>query len=318
MRLGEELRSRGFEDAARQLYVTTDQDYERLLGQVLRVELLRDGRVPAAEALLGRWIEQSPTSPVARRWRVVIHLATGETELAERELADLLEGGDLFLAKAKLLLASRQGPEAFDQLSKVESAARDPFIGLVARIVAMQASGIVPSLETNPWGMRFVGPAGVYAPGKIDPAQAARIPSGTLAAMIRLVEILPNRGNLWALLGELFNAAGETAAALECVKRAQVLGYTPRLLLEHRVALEVHEQRLAGQALGAVPPAPPARGADPGSLPGESGPGPAAAPVRSPRTIIILAVGGLVVLILAVLQARQWLRPGRPTETRVV
>lgn len=77
----------------------------------------------------------------------------------------------------------------------------------------------VDALFTNDKGepLRFIGPSGEYTPGKLADSEIAKLPnkkvSDALLIVQQLVLWLPNDARLVWLLGELYNASGESWAA---------------------------------------------------------------------------------------------------------
>jgi tetratricopeptide (TPR) repeat protein len=272
--LGRELRDRGFEQAAEQVFEALPRAGEDL-GPLVE-QCLQTGQLSAAESILEQWRRSAPRDPRAATLGLVLQFAQGQTELALRELPTAQE------------LATDQ---------------EKPMVELIGQLLRQQMRGGPVGIENNPWGANFIGPDGVYVAGGIAPAEAAKIPPGTTDAMLRLVNMVPKQGNLWALLGELVNASGDPTAALRCLDRARILLYTPPLLREHLRVLEDYQRQADEAARKAMDQALPAETAAPAV--GWSN-------LSTRREIfIILVVGGALAVAIAILQLREWTKPSR-------
>jgi tetratricopeptide (TPR) repeat protein len=142
--------------------------------------------------------------------------------------------------------------------------------------------------------VRFVGEAGQYEPGKLAAAEQAKLPRDALLIVQQLLLWLPNDNRLYWLLGELYNAQGDTDTALAIFNDIVNKSGGSPALRQHRSALQ------AG-------PAPAASGGGP-TGPVEADPADA---VWSPSPWQMLGVGflaGLVVALLAYWQVREVVR----------
>jgi tetratricopeptide (TPR) repeat protein len=276
--LSNELAARGFPEASKRVIAnltTTEKDFERLVRL-----LLQYGQFEAAADLLQRWRRREPQSTAAQLLDAAMRYASGELELALRQLRVMdrnLQPVDR--AVARLLL----------------------------RLIELTTRSSSPGIEVNPWGVRFEDEDGSYSPGRIAPAELAKIPIEDVEATIELVTLLPRHGNLWALLGELLNAHGDPESALECFRRAEILQYAPKLLGEHRRKLQAHAAETRRASIAALDK----------SLAGPSGVTTSDSPMPSagsgwknlpsnPRMVVVLVLGGMIVVFLGVLQVRQW------------
>lgn len=275
--LMQELSARGQEAAARTIagnLSPTADDFDRLVRAAIKLYQLG-----AADLLLTDWARRFPKDGRADVLRTAYYMNMGEMELARRQLT---------FARASA------APE--DQ----------PLVGLMSQVVQLAELGRPVGVDVNPWGVRFVDESGRFSPGAIAPEQAGQIPSDAVPQLARLLEIVPRQGNLWALLGELLNAAGEPRAALEAMQRAEILLYTPRTLLEHRRALEEH-QRAAAKALEERLSGGPAANPPSGAV--ETSPGEElSVGVSRPAIYAILAVGSSLILVISALQVREWMK----------
>lgn len=281
--LGVELQARGLPDAARGVYsslATNAVELAPLVEQCLAL-----GQFSAAEAVLDRWRKKDPRDPKAAMLAIVLWYAQGHAELALREIT---ASGDRVAAEDQALLR------------------------LVSDLGKQALRGGTPGVEENPWGIRFVGEDGSYQAGAIAPAELAKLPPGIDQALLRLLALVPKQGSLWGLAGEILNARGDTAAALVCMKRAEALLYTPRLLRDHRRVLEssrreaeLQAEQAMDQAMG-TSPAKELTAAQPSASP--AGWDQLAA---RPKILIVVILGGLFVLWIAALQIREWRRPAK-------
>ena len=289
LRLGAELQAGGHGAAARMVFEsmpTESMPTGPAEDALLVRRLIWAGQTGAALELLRAWRRRTPGDPQVIVLTALAHVASGQNELALRELLGL------------------RGIDDDD-----ESA---PLAALLRRLLQMQQRGIVPGTEVNPWGVRFVDESGDYVPGAIAAAEAAKItPSLAEAAetMKQLIEIVPKQGNLWALIGELFNASGEPLVALVCFRRAEELRYTNRTLRDHRRALEAYkkeQERSLDEAL------------DQAMVGGRTDSRPDAATpagwdnltARPAVLAVVLAFAAFIVLV-AALQIREWTKGRR-------
>lgn len=104
--------------------------------------------------------------------------------------------------------------------------------------------------------VRFVGESGHYEAGRIAPAERAKLPPDAVAIVEQLLVWLPDDTRLYWLLGELFNAQGDVAAAVaileECV---WARGWTAEELKEHRRLLKEAKLPATAEEIS-LPPAP--------------------------------------------------------------
>ncbi|MFO0944727.1 MAG: hypothetical protein U1D30_02085 [Planctomycetota bacterium] len=212
--LGVELEARGMPDAAKSVYASLGTNATELAPLVERS--LQLGQFAAAEAILGKWRRKNPRDPKAAILAIVLWYGQGQAELAMREIS-----------------ASRDLVAADDQ----------SLLQLLSDLCKQSLRGGIPGVEENPWGIRFVGADGNFQAGAIAPQELQKLPPGADQAILRLVTLVPKQGNLWGLAAEVLNARGDTASALVCMKRAEALLYTPRLLRDHRRVLESTQRR---------------------------------------------------------------------------
>jgi tetratricopeptide (TPR) repeat protein len=144
----------------------------------------------------------------------------------------------------------------------------------------------------NLFGIHFVGPSGVYTPGRIADAEKAKLPPDAIAIVQQLLLWFPEDTRLLWQLAELYNAEGNLEAATKlldmCVWQRRF--ESPALREHRRVVQETYEAQL-----NTAEPAPPET-TKPKILPG---------------TWQVWAVGtacGLVVAALAFFQVRELLR----------
>jgi tetratricopeptide (TPR) repeat protein len=140
--------------------------------------------------------------------------------------------------------------------------------------------------------VRFLGESGQYEAGKMAKAERAKLPKEALAIVQQLVLWLPDDTRLYWLLGELYNAEGDVAAAAkvfeDCVwsRRSDAAE-----LREHRKI--VQEARAKAEALVFEPNEPSPTGTQENWAP-DSG-----------KLILVGGAAGLVVLLLVYLQIRE-------------
>jgi hypothetical protein len=139
--------------------------------------------------------------------------------------------------------------------------------------------------------VKFVGPGGQFEPGTIADAERAKLPADATAVVQQLLLWTPADTRLYWLLGELYNAKGDLAAAdsifEQCVWSRR---YDNPALREHR---RLVKEALAAQA---PPPSPPAEDWKP----------------TSRQLVLVGGVSGAVLLTLAYFQLRQLFRRRRP------
>lgn len=288
--LGQELRDRGFEPAAKRVFSNVANPSAEMAAMVERC--LQLGQFDAADELLALWKRKAPREGKRDLLAVISGLAQGQSELAQRELAS-----------------------ARESVAPEDKALLD----LVAGLLAIRLRGGEPGIADNPWNVAFAGEGvetGAYQPGRIPPAELEKIPPDAVASMVRLVALVPKQGSLWALLGELLNAQGDPAAARQCLERARILLYTPRALREHLRILEAHQreaERGVQEALGAatVPPSPPSPGGAEGALKSASAPSGWSTLASRPRVFVVVVLGGILIVSLVLLQFREWMRAPR-------
>lgn len=238
-------------------------------------QCLQWGILPAAEALLDDWRRRYPDDPRLGLYASVQLEESGSVELARRAL-----------------LGRRRTSDA-----KLEQTLR-----LREQLLEMKLRGQKPGTDANPWKVEWGDPSPDYVPGRLAAAEAAKLPPDALATLSELLLLSPRDGSLWGLLAELLNASGDTAGALEAMKRAEITGYTPRALLAHRRRLEQYQREQASAAEARLTAAAAARtpaNEEPADSPDRRG-------IR-----VVLAIGGVLVAAIALLQIREWLRPFR-------
>jgi hypothetical protein len=138
--------------------------------------------------------------------------------------------------------------------------------------------------------VRFIGASGQYEAGKLADAERAKLPPDAIATIQQLLLWFPEDTRLLWLLGELYNASGEVRTAEqivdECVGSRR---YESPILREHR--------RIIKAAIAALPVAQPTPA------------GPAESFLPDAQTLwLVGGIGGLVVLLLVLLQLREWRR----------
>jgi tetratricopeptide (TPR) repeat protein len=112
-----------------------------------------------------------------------------------------------------------------------------------------------------PRPVRFVGESGQYEAGKLAAAEQAKLPKDAVLLMEQLLVWMPDDVRLYWLLGELYNARGDTAFALEIFSEIVNKGGRFPELREHRRVLQsqVRQQgtTAAGSQGGSAAPAGP-------------------------------------------------------------
>lgn len=90
---------------------------------------------------------------------------------------------------------------------------------------------------------------GDYQVGSLAPSEAEKLPPDAVAVLQQLILWNPKDPRLLWQLAELYNAKGDTRAALElmdeCVNYPR--NYSNRTLMEHRAALRAHQDRLTAE-----------------------------------------------------------------------
>jgi tetratricopeptide (TPR) repeat protein len=168
------------------------------------------------------------------------------------------------------------------------------------REAQQQGKGAQPSDGPDDlFRVRFVGDSGQYEPGKIAAAELAKLPKDALLIVQQLLVWLPNDQRLYWLLGELYNAQGDTDTALtifnDIVNKS---GGSPQLR-QHRSVLQAHP-RTAAASDGGGSSRPP---------PGENDTSDAPAALDPWQTLAVGFVAGLLVALLADWQVRElWRR----------
>ncbi|MBX9653404.1 hypothetical protein K2Y11_07255 [bacterium] len=267
-----ELEARGLTQAARELR-------GRLKTEDLVTTLLQMGQPAAALELIQQWKREEPDNPKSRKLEVAAQYAEGATELASRTVS---------------LALARATPTDL------------PFLETLSELITYQSThGKPASADGNPWGISFVGESGKFEAGKIAPIEKGKIKPATAKSLAELARLNPTSAATWALLGEFLNAEGLVPAAITSLERARALGYTPRILLEHARALSDYERNrreTLNQSIGGNSSSP--------AAPAESANGWENIFSR-PRELAVIAIGGGIVLLILILQIRQWLRPGK-------
>ena len=282
-----ELNARGEPEAAKRILgiiAGSEKDYESLF--VRLIQFGHEQSMEAAAVILRRWSTEFRQSPLPRFYSAVFHYqAPNKAELAVRDLA-MLEGR--------------------------EPAELKPAIAMLRSLIQMAIERRTPGMDDNPWSVRFVDEQGKLAIGSIAGNQAAKIPVGSIDALAAIVRLLPHNGNLWALLGEMYNAAGETKAALQCFRNANQLGYQPRSVRERIAMLTVHQKEVEKKALEAIANAketPTSSSEDPAP--------PARFNILEHKDILAISiVGTLLLLGIVVLQVRDWIRRGTSPDSK--
>jgi hypothetical protein len=96
------------------------------------------------------------------------------------------------------------------------------------------------------FGVRFEGEKGRYEPGRIAPAEKAKLPKDAVAVVEQLLIWLPVDTRLYWLLGEVLNAEGDIASAATILDEcAGARRYNARILREHRRTLQEAKAALA-------------------------------------------------------------------------
>lgn len=282
--LAAELRLRGMPKAADEIKMTsTADDYRRLVRA-----LLFASEYAAVREVLRAWQKQEPRSSEPAIYAGIVYQGEGESELALREL--------------RAITATIP-----DNLKGI--------VGLQRSLLSMQLAGMAPGLGSNPWRAHLVGQNGEFEPGSAAKAELEKIPPGTTAALMELLDLLPRDGNLWAMLGEILNAQGDPRGALECFRRAELLMVTSRDLRQRRRQLEdyrrVEEQKSQAaldEAFGATNPGTPAPPAANAVEPEGREEGGWVNLGSRPRVLVVMVVGGILVGGLVLLQLREWIR----------
>lgn len=165
------------------------------------------------------------------------------------------------------------------------------------------------------FGVRFVSENGQYQAGRLAAAEQQKLPRDALALVQQLLLWLPGDLRLYGLLGELYNAQGEPAVALEIFDSLLAKGSGGPQLREHRRILQAHSQAAASPPGGVPLAGMPELAAEPSPAPAA----PAAAgtlPLNPWQALGIgLLVGVLAGLLLA-WQVRELRRRGRPSGSR--
>jgi tetratricopeptide (TPR) repeat protein len=109
-----------------------------------------------------------------------------------------------------------------------------------------------------PRPVRFVGPSGKYEAGALAPEEKAKLPPEALEIVEQLLVWLPDDVRLYWLLGELYNARGDTATA-RGIFNYLVNGLQVRYpeLREHRRILQAQsspQEANRGSGAGTLPP----------------------------------------------------------------
>jgi tetratricopeptide (TPR) repeat protein len=144
--------------------------------------------------------------------------------------------------------------------------------------------GRLPPPETvdDLFGVTFVGDDGTYVAGRIAAAELEKLPPDAVAVVQQLLIWLPDDHRLYWLLGELYNARGDLAAAANVFQDLQwSRRFDAPALREHR---QVVLEALAAQK--------PAGGGLPDDL----------------RLVVVGVVVGLLILVLGYWQVRELFR----------
>lgn len=114
------------------------------------------------------------------------------------------------------------------------------------------------------WPVKWVNDAGQYEPGKLAAAEKAKLPGGdfpeAIATVQQLVLWFPNDVRLYWLLGELYAAKGDFAAAKRIMDECVNTGHysNRRALMQHREAVaKAAEEAKANAQPDETPPAVP-------------------------------------------------------------
>jgi tetratricopeptide (TPR) repeat protein len=216
------------------IWVNRSEDAIRLLQPVLhkyRDELVSPDLVASTVGLLAP--TSGPTAPLGaagfyppRAGKLFLLSANLGTAY---QLAGQLENAETYLTKAY-----NSWPANFADLTEGQrhyllqfgwSEGQSDFFRKVEsyhlRLVKLRLEERVPSQTLDALfvkdgkPVRFVGPSGQYEPGKIAPAEAARLPSNSLEIVQQMLVWLPNDSRLYWLQGELLNARGDYEYAYE-------------------------------------------------------------------------------------------------------
>ena len=206
-------------------------------------------------------------------------------------------------------------PRALDQaiaLAPNEETRRfEDYFRRLAELRAPERPNPEPPLDRLFGNVRFVGEGGEWEIGKIAAAERAKLPYGSVAEAKRIVQQLlvctPSDGRLHWLLGELANADNDPRGA-KAAFDAAVSNFnlsTPELK-NHRqkliIALEPKEQPAA--------PAVPDIFNEPQAAPGGS-----ALSEMNWQGWLVVSAGALLILVLIVLQFREWNRRRKRMQT---
>jgi tetratricopeptide (TPR) repeat protein len=161
--------------------------------------------------------------------------------------------------------------------------------------VRQPAGGRQPPPDTvdDLFGVRFVNDQGQYAAGQLAAAERQKLPRNALAIVQQLVLWLPDDTRLYWLLGELFNAQGDVAAAAtvfeECVWSRRY----------DAPALKAHRQ-IVQESQAAAPPSLPVDAEDNPPAPSTF----AWAP-NARQLLLVGGAAGLIIIALVCLQIRE-------------
>jgi tetratricopeptide (TPR) repeat protein len=226
-----------------------------------------------------------------RNFMVFANLATAH------QLAGRLDRAVLYLQQAKDLLPQEWPGLTKEQLGWYRQAEKYHLALVKARLRETGTRTKAPeSLDAlfggDQGAVHFVGESGQYEAGKLAAAQRAKLPKDALAAVQQLVLWLPDDTRLYWLLGELYNAEGDVAAAAkvfeDCVWSRR---FDAAALREHRKVVQAAKPK-----------------AEPLVLEAEAPKSAEDSPSWLPSTRQLLLVGGgaaLVIVGLAYLQIRE-------------
>lgn len=155
------------------------------------------------------------------------------------------------------------------------------------------------------FGVKFVGDSGSYEAGKLAEKEKAKLPARALAIVQQLLVWAPHDPRLYWLLGEVYNARGEVATALQIFEELAGFNgtYRPPMLANHLNVLRAapkQQETDVNQETGSKPPAP----ADVTTR-----------PAFDTRTFLVGIVVGIAVSIFAYWQLREVRRRRQSTRT---
>jgi tetratricopeptide (TPR) repeat protein len=209
------------------------------------------------------------------------------------QLAGRLDRGLAFLQQAADVSPPQSPRFTQDQIDCYRRAEKYHLILLKSRYRAVGArSKALDTLDPLFGNVRFIGESGQYEAGKIAAKEREQLPKDALAVVQQLVLWLPDDTRLYWLLGELYNAEGDIAAAAkvfeDCVWSRR---FDAAELRAHRQV--VQEAKPKAQPLVLEPEEPKPAETKPSWLP------------DSRKLMLVGVAAGVIVVGLAYLQVRE-------------